>query len=227
MATTGLGTIVKEEPKNTLGWNEGAKGFFSNLGDVLTLDMFDLNQDNPTYKFTPSTSGVQTPDYSKSFGLFKNASVSPTIGALKTAAMNNPDAFGAWYGQLGDADKTSINDIMARQGWNLGDIGMSENSPILDSYSKLADSQVNMANLATQQYADRMNSPWFQNRDMIQGLGNIVGAAGSLAGIYTGLKQLDLMKDQIGIAKDQWAEAKNELSRVRKVRDNLNTSYMA
>ena len=55
--------------------------------------------------------------------------------------------------------------------------------------------------------------------------GQLTSGLASLANIYSGFKQLDLMKDQLGIAKDQWATTKEELARVRKVRDRLNKQY--
>ena len=36
---------------------------------------------------------------------------------------------------------------------------------------------------------------------------------------------MDMYKDQLGMAKEQWAVTKEELDRVRKVRENLTAQY--
>jgi hypothetical protein len=66
-----------------------------------------------------------------------------------------------------------------------------------------------------------------QSMPYIKGFAGLTSGLGSLAGIYSGFKQLDIMEDQLDIAKDQWKETKKELARVKGVRNKLNTSYMA
>lgn len=70
------------------------------------------------------------------------------------------------------------------------------------------------------------NPSWMQSASpYMQGFANLAGGAASIAGIYTGFKQLGLMEDQVDIAKEQWSETKTELARVKKVRNDLNASY--
>ena len=54
-----------------------------------------------------------------------------------------------------------------------------------------------------------------------------VQGLGSLANIYLGFQGLDLAKKQMGLAKDQWRETKNEINRIRNVRNKINKQYMA
>ena len=61
----------------------------------------------------------------------------------------------------------------------------------------------------------------------MKGLGSLMGGLSSLAGIFMGFKQLDLMKEQLGIAKDQWNTTKEELNRIRGVRKRLGNEYMS
>jgi len=100
------------------------------------------------------------------------------------------------------------------------------------SYSdpKLATAQTDFLNTQNDWYKQQManqNSFGSQMQPYMQGFANIAGGASSLASIYTGFQQLDLMDRQVGIAEEQWAETKSELTRVKGVRDKLNTSYMA
>jgi hypothetical protein len=59
----------------------------------------------------------------------------------------------------------------------------------------------------------------------ISGFANVAQGLGSLASIYSGFQMLDMYGDQLDIAKDQWATTKEELNRVRNVRNKLNESY--
>ena len=61
----------------------------------------------------------------------------------------------------------------------------------------------------------------------IKGASGIASTVGSLANIYVGFKQLDIQKEQLAMAKDQWAEQKKELNHIRGVRTKLNAQYMA
>ncbi len=78
-----------------------------------------------------------------------------------------------------------------------------------------------------QDYLDYKKSFMGKAEPYVQGFSGIASGLGSLANIYTGFKQLGMMEDQLDIAKDQWAETKSELARVKGVRDKLNSSYMA
>jgi len=61
----------------------------------------------------------------------------------------------------------------------------------------------------------------------ISGFSNIASGLGSLANIYTGFQQLDMMKDEIDIAKQKWATTQQEIARIQGVRDKLSADYMA
>lgn len=49
----------------------------------------------------------------------------------------------------------------------------------------------------------------------------------SLANIYLGFQQLDMMKQQLGIAKEQWATTKAEIARINQARKNITKAYFA
>jgi len=94
----------------------------------------------------------------------------------------------------------------------------------------LQTAQTDFLNTQNDWYKQQManqNSFGSQMQPYMQGFANIAGGASSLASIYSGFQQLDLMDRQVGIAEEQWAETKSELTRVKGVRDKLNTSYMA
>jgi len=57
-------------------------------------------------------------------------------------------------------------------------------------------------------------------------VGKIMGGVSSLANIYLGFKALGLAKEELGIKKDQWAQAKQELNHMRATRKRLTASYM-
>jgi len=61
----------------------------------------------------------------------------------------------------------------------------------------------------------------------LKGANSIASTFGSLANIYLGFQQMGIMKDQLSMAKEQWAEQKQELAHVRGVRKRLSASYMA
>jgi len=67
----------------------------------------------------------------------------------------------------------------------------------------------------------------FSNFDKSMGsVGKIMGGVSSLANIYLGFKALGLAKEELGIKKDQWAQAKQELNHMRATRKRLTSSYM-
>ena len=53
-----------------------------------------------------------------------------------------------------------------------------------------------------------------------------IGALGSLANIWMGFQGLDLAKQQLGLAKEQWATTKDEINRIKGVRNKLNQQYV-
>jgi hypothetical protein len=137
-----------------VGTVTGSSGFsmptLANIGDFLTLDLFDFNKSQTPYKFTPLGAGASQADVAR-----------------------------AQY------------------------------------------------NLAGQAYADKMNSFWGRNADTFSGIANVAQGLGSLANIYSGFKMLDMYEDQLDMAKQQWATTQQELARIKKVRDTLNSSYMS
>ena len=91
----------------------------------------------------------------------------------------------------------------------------------------LMNTQQKNADLANQMYTDKINSPMYKAMPYFQGFGLATQGLGSLANIYSGFQQLKLAREQTDMARDQWNETKNEIARIKKVRDNLNTSYMS
>jgi len=58
---------------------------------------------------------------------------------------------------------------------------------------------------------------------------NWLGAGANLFNMFQGWSyqndMLDIAKDQLGIAKEQWQTTKDEMERIRQVRNNLTDSY--
>jgi hypothetical protein len=127
-------------------------------------------------------------------------------------------------GQIIDMEPNALGQYAMKQ-LNINPLaGGSVVSPELaTSQSKLYD----LMGQNIQQGIDAKNSWMGKALPYAQGFAGLTSGLGSLASIYSGFKQLDIMDEQLDIAKDQWAETKSELARVKKVRDNLNTSYMA
>lgn len=91
-------------------------------------------------------------------------------------------------------------------------------------YSKEVERGLKMQNDAFEKY---QNSFVGQAQPYIQGAASLASIGGSLADIYLGFQKMDIAKQQLGMAKEQWAEQKKELAHVRGVRKRLNASYMA
>ena len=71
-------------------------------------------------------------------------------------------------------------------------------------------------------YEQQQNS--WQNQYLSPILKGVQGL-GSLANIYMGFKGLDLAKQQLGLAKEQWATTKDEINRIKRVRQKINKQY--
>ena len=69
---------------------------------------------------------------------------------------------------------------------------------------------------------DSLSSPGFW-----QGAGDAMSGLGALGNIWLGSQSLGLLEDQLAMQQDAWNEQKAELNRLRRVRDKVNTSYMA
>jgi len=89
------------------------------------------------------------------------------------------------------------------------------------------ESQKEFYDLNNQMIKDRMGSTMYKMQPYIKGFGDIASGLGSLANIYAGFQQLGIAKDQLNMAKEQWATTKDEINRIRNVRNTLNTNYMA
>jgi len=71
------------------------------------------------------------------------------------------------------------------------------------------------------------NTPMGKLAPYVKGFSGLASGISSLAGIWSGFQQLDLMKDQVAIAKDKWATTKEEMNRIKGVRKKLTSDYMA
>jgi len=61
------------------------------------------------------------------------------------------------------------------------------------------------------------------------GLMDMLGGLGNIFGIYNqwsmGNQYMDLMRDQLGIAQEQWQTTKDEIGRINEVRDRISAEY--
>jgi hypothetical protein len=74
-------------------------------------------------------------------------------------------------------------------------------------------------------YNDFYESPWGQFSMKLRPVNQVLGSLGSLASLYGGFKQMDLMEQQLALAEDYRNMAKAEADRIAGVRENLNASY--
>ena len=94
-------------------------------------------------------------------------------------------------------------------------------------YKNMLQSQSDLADYSLGRQQDWDNSFMGQASPYIKGFAGVTHGLGSLAGIYTGFKQLDIAERQVGIAEEQWGETKSELARVKQVRTDMNAKYTA
>jgi len=80
---------------------------------------------------------------------------------------------------------------------------------------------------ANQKQLDWDNSLIGKASPYIGAASGIASTMGSLANIYLGFQQMGIMKEQLGMAREQWAEQKQELQHVRGVRKRLTSQYMS
>jgi len=66
----------------------------------------------------------------------------------------------------------------------------------------------------------------FMNQYVKPGLGIIQGL-GTLGSLWLGFKQYDVVKQQLGLAKEQWAKTKEELDRINRVRSKITKEYFS
>jgi hypothetical protein len=183
-----------------------------------------------TTSLTPYTGGIQKTENKGTgwgdgmAGFLSNLIDTATFG-LTDFAGNDPTysytpMSTAGIGMGGNAAANNfINSYGLGTGVSVGN-GMS-----IDDMFKL--SAIERMNLSNQAIADQKNSFWGRNADTFSGLANIGQGIGSLANIYQGMQMMDMYEEQLGMAKEKWAITKDELNRIRKTRDKINTSYMA
>jgi len=199
----------------TASSNPEVRDIFTSLYNSQGADYFGLYGQNASDLYnalnsgTTSVSGVSSPE-----ATVVNA---PATVSTQTGTASYPDTMT----QIGEGLGTVGSGIASLFGFG----GETIQAPKLGEGATMEDVGRSMYNLAADRFNADQNSWWGRNRNAISGLSNTTQALGSLANIYTGFKQLDLMEDSVDIAKEQWSETKSELDRVKKVRDNLNASY--
>ena len=70
------------------------------------------------------------------------------------------------------------------------------------------------------------NQNSFTNQYLKPGLGILQGL-GTLGSLWLGFKQYDVAKQQLGLAKEQWAKTKEELDRINRVRSKITKEYFS
>ena len=89
------------------------------------------------------------------------------------------------------------------------------NSP-LTNYYKLMNRQITDE--------EQQQNSW-QNQYLKPGM-ELLSGLSTLGNMWLGMKQYGIAKKQLGMAEDQWNMTKNELGRIRTLRDHLTQSYM-
>jgi len=97
----------------------------------------------------------------------------------------------------------------------------------LDLQNKFLRAGIRGNELDNKAKIDYQNSFMGKASPYVEGFANIAGGLASLAGIYTGFKELGMAEDQLDIAKEKWAVTKDEMNRIKGVRDKITLDYMA
>ena len=96
-----------------------------------------------------------------------------------------------------------------------------------NAYNDMIKADTASANYALNKQKAFDNSLIGKASPYVKGFAGLASGVSSLAGIWAGFQQLNLMKDQVNIAKDKWATTKAEMNRIKGVRDKLTSDYMA
>ena len=174
--------------------------------------------------------GNVNPDQPWEYGTTRDATTGTGRSYNVTPGYVPPLAsYGGYNGQYGSGTVTGGGITTVQEPgmlWGTNDV-MKYNPMVGEGISPEATIAINQGNIANQRYVDNQNSFMGQAQPYITGFASAAQGLGSLASIYTGFKSLGLYEDQVDIAKEQWAETKSELTRVKGVRDKINTNYMA
>lgn len=94
--------------------------------------------------------------------------------------------------------------------------------------SSLAQLSIDTQNRYNDLLQQQIDSNSFGFDNFSQGFKTVgVGVQGlsSLANIYAGFKQLDLAQEELGLKKEQFKQATNELNRIKNVTSRLTASF--
>jgi len=86
-------------------------------------------------------------------------------------------------------------------------------------------SQANYMDKASSFYDAKLADMNSWQHQYLQPATQVIGALGTLSGMYLGFKQLGMAKEQLGMAKEQWRRAKAEADRIAKVREGIVKAY--
>ena len=100
----------------------------------------------------------------------------------------------------------------------------SSNKPIeINGQNDLLKAEANYYNTLNKSLSDYQNSWQYK---YLKPASELVSTASSLGNIFLGMKQYNLAKEQLGLAREKWDLTKQELSRIKNLRNKLTTQYM-
>ena len=91
------------------------------------------------------------------------------------------------------------------------------------SQNDLLKAEANYYNTLNKSLSDYQNSWQYK---YLKPASELVSTASSLGNIFLGMKQYNLAKEQLGMAREKWDLTKQELSRIKNLRNKLTTQYM-
>lgn len=138
----------------------------------------------------------------------------------ETSYLPQPQNMSTWEGSIGQTSMQS--------NWNTGmnniaqfipTSGQNYISPVQLEYLQLGkdnlDFQKQIYNNQQNSFANQYLKPFSMGAQAINGLSNI----------YLGFQNLKLQKQQLGLAREQWAATKAEMDRIANVRQKLTAQY--
>jgi len=119
-------------------------------------------------------------------------------------------------------NNNSVNNVPTYLSNEYGDIPTPGYDPASET---LKLSQANYMDTMNKFYNTKLADMNSWQHQYLQPATQIIGALGTLSGMYLGFKQLGMAREQLGIAKEQWSRAKQEADRIAKVREGIVKAY--
>lgn len=91
------------------------------------------------------------------------------------------------------------------------------------SYKDLINSQTELQKMYAKNLNDYLNSWQYK---YLKPASEAIGALSTLGNLYLGFQGYKLAKEQLSMAREQWATTKDELNRIKNLRTSLTNAYL-